>query len=281
MKISLKLHCILFVIVLVFGCNKNNWQETTTGLKYIIHEAKGGKKAHYGDGLQLHMIYKNAADSVIFDSNVLGNAFTIELTEPHYKGSIEEGFLLLGEGDSASFITTADSVYAHIFGAPLPTTIIAGEKLQINVRINKVLTPNEYKTMMRAQHPEEVIDEDALIKRYLATNQLAAISDTSGLYYISFVNGSGKQPKTGDNLEVSYLVRALSGELFDASENAFKFKLGDTAMVKGWNIGMAMMREKGKARFIVPSKLGYGAAGNGKIPPHTPLVFDVDLIKVK
>ena len=81
-------------------------------------------------------------------------------------------------------------------------------------------------------------------------------------------------------MEVSYLVRSLNGEVYDASEKGYRFKMGDTSLVKGWNEGIAKMREGGKARFIVPSKLGYGVAGNGQVPPDATLVFDVDLIKI-
>ena len=43
------------------------------------------------------------------------------------------------------------------------------------------------------------------------------------------------------------------------------------------------MIEGGQAKFLVPSKLAYGSTGNyyGTIPPYTPLVFDVNLVRVK
>jgi FKBP-type peptidyl-prolyl cis-trans isomerase len=41
------------------------------------------------------------------------------------------------------------------------------------------------------------------------------------------------------------------------------------------------MREGGKALFLMPSKLAYGSAGYYSIPGYTPLLFEVDLVKVK
>jgi FKBP-type peptidyl-prolyl cis-trans isomerase len=37
-----------------------------------------------------------------------------------------------------------------------------------------------------------------------------------------------------------------------------------------------------KARFVIPSNLGYGSAGaGGVIPPDATLIFDVELMDVK
>ncbi len=41
------------------------------------------------------------------------------------------------------------------------------------------------------------------------------------------------------------------------------------------------MKQDGKATLIIPSKLGYGERGSGqRIPPFSPLVFDVELREV-
>ena len=42
-----------------------------------------------------------------------------------------------------------------------------------------------------------------------------------------------------------------------------------------------LLKEGGKARFMIPSDLGYGAQGaGGVIPPNATLIFDVELVKV-
>jgi FKBP-type peptidyl-prolyl cis-trans isomerase len=41
------------------------------------------------------------------------------------------------------------------------------------------------------------------------------------------------------------------------------------------------MHVGGKRTLLIPPNLGYGARGVGKlVPPHAPLVFDIELVSV-
>jgi peptidyl-prolyl cis-trans isomerase A (cyclophilin A) len=53
-------------------------------------------------------------------------------------------------------------------------------------------------------------------------------------------------------------------------------------VIEGWDEGIALLQVGDKARFVIPSYLGYGSAGaGGVIPPNATLVFDVELMDVK
>jgi FKBP-type peptidyl-prolyl cis-trans isomerase FkpA len=58
--------------------------------------------------------------------------------------------------------------------------------------------------------------------------------------------------------------------------------IGQKKVIQGWDEGLMLLNKGAKATFIVPSSLAYGerGAGNGIIPPYTPIAFDVELVDI-
>ncbi len=99
------------------------------------------------------------------------------------------------------------------------------------------------------------------------------------------VVGKGAEAKAGDTVRVHYVGALTNGDEFDASkkhgDKPFEFELGKGRVIKGWDEGVAGMKEGGKRKLTIPPHLGYGARGaGGKIPPNATLVFDVELVEV-
>jgi FKBP-type peptidyl-prolyl cis-trans isomerase len=105
------------------------------------------------------------------------------------------------------------------------------------------------------------------------------------LKYVDLVEGKGKEAKKGDEVEVHYSGWLTDGKKFDSSldrKETFKFPLGAGKVIKGWDEGVAGMKEGGKRKLTIPPELGYGKRGAGKvIPPDATLIFEVELIKVQ
>lgn len=104
----------------------------------------------------------------------------------------------------------------------------------------------------------------------------------SGLQYVVEKKGEGAQPTAEDEVTVHYTGKLLNGTVFDSSVNRGEpatFPLN--RVIPGWTEGVQLMKEGAKYTFFIPSDLAYGASGvPNVIPPHSTLVFEVELIKV-
>jgi len=103
--------------------------------------------------------------------------------------------------------------------------------------------------------------------------------------------GAGAMAATGNTLTVNYTGWLYSstaanfrGAQFDTSvgKQPFQFKLGVGSVIAGFDQGLVGMRVGGTRVLIIPSAMGYGAAGvAGLIPPNSGLVFSVELLAVQ
>jgi FKBP-type peptidyl-prolyl cis-trans isomerase len=111
------------------------------------------------------------------------------------------------------------------------------------------------------------------------------LKTSSGLIYDEIEAGSGEQAVAGKTVRVHYTGKFMDGKVFDTSiqrGQPIEFILGKGRVIKGWDEGIALMKEGGKATLTIPSELAYGerGAGGGIIPPNATLVFDVELVEV-
>lgn len=107
----------------------------------------------------------------------------------------------------------------------------------------------------------------------------------SGLRYKIIQKGNGKQAEKGKTVSVHYKGALENGQEFDSSykrKQPIDFPLGKGQVIEGWDEGIALLQVGDKARFVIPSHLGYGERGaGGVIPPGATLIFDVELVDVK
>ncbi len=107
----------------------------------------------------------------------------------------------------------------------------------------------------------------------------------SGLRYQILQEGAGNKAETGKTVSVHYKGQLADGTVFDSSykrNQPIDFPLGVGQVIPGWDEGIGLLKIGDKARFVIPSHLGYGAQGaGGVIPPNATLVFDVELLEVK
>lgn len=122
-------------------------------------------------------------------------------------------------------------------------------------------------------------DEDKTIEEYLAENNLNAQKHESGLYYIIEKVGVGEHPKVSNVVTMDYIGYYTDGEKFDSSYDRGKplvYPLNQ--LIRGWQIGVPLLKKGGKGKLIIPSNLGYGSHPTNGIRDNAILVFDIELI---
>ena len=103
----------------------------------------------------------------------------------------------------------------------------------------------------------------------------------SGLQYEVLTAGEGAKPSAEDQVRTHYHGTLIDGTVFDSSYQRgqpAEFPVG--GVIAGWTEALQLMGVGSKWRLYVPSELAYGAQGVGSIPPHSVLVFDVELLAV-
>lgn len=97
--------------------------------------------------------------------------------------------------------------------------------------------------------------------------------------------GTGAVAEAGKSVTVHYTGWLTNGTKFDSSKDhgqPFTFPLGQGAVIKGWDQGVAGMKVGGVRKLTIPPSLAYGPNGaGGVIPPNATLVFEVELLGVE
>ncbi|MEM9025083.1 MAG: hypothetical protein AAGB22_15155, partial [Bacteroidota bacterium] len=167
---------------------------TDTGNKlfYTVHQEGGSdRKAKVGEIITVRMRYRTENDSVLFDSKSRGGTLRFQLPPAKYKGDINEGYALLGPGDSATFATSANQFYGRVLGKNRPKFIRNGSYLFFDVVLVKTETQAEVKAALAEERQRIRKEEDERIKQYLEAKNLTAQPTESGLYIISRSKGAG------------------------------------------------------------------------------------------
>ena len=121
-------------------------------------------------------------------------------------------------------------------------------------------------------------------QKFFAENAKIAgvITTKSGLQYQIMREGSGAKPGPHDTVKVHYEGKLPNGKIFDSSiARGEPVEFPVDQVIAGWTEALQLMKTGAKYRLFIPSRLGYGAHGAGNaIPPHSTLIFEVELLAV-
>lgn len=126
-----------------------------------------------------------------------------------------------------------------------------------------------------------LIDE-ALIKKWADSNKTELIKDSSGFYYKILEEGTGvKSPALTDTISTLYIGKLLTDSVFSRTTDSVFYKFVLESGIEGWKRGLPLIKEGGRIRLLIPSKMAYRnydvVAG---VPKNSVLNFEVSLIKI-
>lgn len=123
-------------------------------------------------------------------------------------------------------------------------------------------------------------------QRFLEENKKrpGVVTLPSGLQYEVLTEGNvaGRRATATDRVQCHYEGSLTDGTVFDSSvKRGQPAVFGVNQVIPGWVEALQLMPEGAKWKLYIPSELAYGAQGAGNsIPPHSALVFEVELQKI-
>jgi FKBP-type peptidyl-prolyl cis-trans isomerase FkpA len=295
---------IIAAAALGFAACKGGLKKGPAGLEYTIVEDAKGDSIKVGDFISLNIIAKTDGDSVLYNSYETGRQSQTLVPKSVYPGDLFYAIMKLTKGDSAIIKINIDS--AEKKGQPRPPGI-KGKYIVYNLKIMEVIKKDTSKeqefqakinAFFKAEGDKEKGAEAGKIKKYIDDNKLKVVKLPSGLQIATKVEGSGDKINVGDSVMLNYTGKLTSGKVFDTSiaevakanktfnpqrpYSTLNMLIGMGKVIKGFDEGVMQMKKGGKAILIIPSDLAYGEQGmqGGLIGPYSPLVFEIDLVKV-
>lgn len=132
--------------------------------------------------------------------------------------------------------------------------------------------PEDFPNFVREGFEVKVMTSDRYVKR------------DNGLIYLDIQLGKGDCPKDGQQVTFHYIGYNESGRRIDSTYlqgSPAKVRLGNKALVPGFEEGIRDMRPGGKRRIIIPPELGPPVGPSTFFSSKQFEVFDVELLNVK
>lgn len=262
---------------------------TSSGTGYYYKLCRIGEntvKPSAGDYITVALEYRTIDDSVFFSA-----LRRFRLSEPAFKGSVEECFMMMSKGDSTEFIISADDFFTRTLQAGLPGFIDRDEKMIIAVDMIDIISGEEYMQELEIfrDHLKERGSKkgESGFEKLIDGGDIHPGSGSSGILYYRLQEGEGKSISRGDTVTMHYEGRFIDGTIFDSTRmrnKPFEYVYGQEGqLIRGLEEVAGIMSEGEKALVYLPPALAFGKKGSstGIIPPSTPLFFEVEILSVK
>lgn len=287
---------IIFAAMLAYSCNpagNSGAVKSPGGHEYVIFKKGSGEPGGAGDLLTFDL-YQYVDDSLIVSTKKMGRPQQFQIPEEGKKLSKEEDIMsTLVVGDSVRISIGLDTMkqrppgfennkFIHLDFAVIER--LSQAEFQANQEKERAAS-EERRAAGQIREKEIESSIGATIASY-GSGKLADVqTHPTGLKYVIHEQGSGNKPENGQRVDVNYYGALTNGTMFDNSfgrGESFKFQIGAGEVIRGWDVGVPLLNEGGKATLFIPYDMAYGEAGRPPtIPAKAELVFYVELNKVE
>jgi hypothetical protein len=308
MKKNIWLIALLAPMVLMLSCN-GGFKTSEKGLVYRFTQGEPLKKPYGPHHFMLlnHMLIGP-------DGDTLENSFKSDtLEELPYplqpNNELLEALMMMGTGTEVEVKISTDSLKQKIGGSPLIGLLAAGKEARFIIRVDKVLSAEDYDAYRNQKFLNRIMAENKMIDDFASKNMVKGLADGGWLldstkmikYRIKRANGfydieqrrlenapALKSAKAATfhcevfNIDGTLLVNSsMEGRMYKAQKvgvDPFESALA-IYDVKCLNILPFYLNEGEEGEFLVTSSNGYGNRGRIGVPAYAPLRVVIKSVK--
>lgn len=297
-----KISYLLLALVAFSACKQQSFKKAKDGSEYQVI-ASNGKLAATGNIIEMEILVKYK-DSVIYSTYETGMPQYAPYDTAQFPETFKEIFKTVHVGDSFIVRMSTDTLIAKGQSAPF---MQKGQFILQNYKVKNVYPTQQEAdkareaAMVGAQSKakikadEQLKKDDKTLQDYLSKNNIKAVKGPLGTYVEITTAGSGPMVDTSVAVKINYTGKTLDGKTFDSNTDPAKGHVEPLlvnmtnendpnmglSVIPGWKDGLSLLNKGAKAKFYIPSSLGYGAAGSGgEIPPNAILIFDIDVLDI-
>ncbi|HOW32342.1 MAG TPA: FKBP-type peptidyl-prolyl cis-trans isomerase, partial [Bacteroidales bacterium] len=294
-RLPLLIPAALIIVLGMTSCGKHSgFKKADSGLYYkFFTQNKDSIQADTTKIVTLSINYKtvvNGEDSVLFNSDSINQPFELKIVKPVYPGDIFEALGMMHKGDSAAFILNAKDFFLKTAQAmKLPEGIDSTAEMTFNIRMLKVQTMEEYQNDKAMALANKKAEATKALLEYLTKNNITVEPSATGVYVIPTKPATGRAIQKGDFAKIHFGVSLINGKkLFSTHDNdqPMTIECGQPFDTKGFDEGVAKLKEGESARIIVPGEMAFGErgrrtmSGEELVAPYATVIYDVEVLKV-
>ena len=286
--------------VILASCSSGSFTKSEKGMEYKIISAGSGKTIEAGNFFEIQFTQTyigEPKDTVLYDSRKFANQIaqmdSVQIPPVYFKI-----FKASKKGDSIIVKQLVDSLMKDGGNTPVfwkkGGHMIAYYKI-VNIFSTKEAADSAYKVQMEVARVKDSLNslvqikkDDKIITDFLTSKNIKATKTPKGVYVEILQEGTGEKVSDSVGVKMKYTGKSMDGKPFDSNVDSqfhhtelLPVQMWAPRVIPGWVDGLRMLSKGSKARFYIPSSLGYGTQGQAPaIKPDENLIFEVEVVEV-